>query len=92
MYRYGLTVYCDITYYIGVTLEFDEEYDAYEICREIIDHYGANNWIGQSDIDNYLDEYYPNMSDDDRWFVNDRMEKFVDSIDPYRSVTDDEDE
>ena len=32
------------------------------------------------------------MSDNDRWFVNDRMEKFVDSIDPYRSVTDDEDE
>ena len=70
----------------------DEEYDAYEICREIIDHYDADDWIGQSDIDNYLDEFYPNMSDDDRWFVNDRMESFVDSIDPYRSVTDDEDD
>ena len=29
MYRYGLTVYCDITYYIGVTLEFDEENSRY---------------------------------------------------------------
>lgn len=71
--------------------EDSEGYNSYDICREILDNYGATDWIGESDIDEYLDTYYSDMSDEDRWFVHDRMEKFAD-VDPYRSVQDDDDE
>ena len=74
--------------------ENDEfEFNVYDICREILDDYDAESlgWIGSSDIDNFLDRYYPDMSDNDRWWVHDRMEKFVD-VDDYRSVEDDEDD
>lgn len=67
------------------------DYNSYDICREILDNYGATDWIGESDIDEYLDNYYSDMSDEDRWFVHDRMEKFA-NVDPYRSVQDDDDE
>lgn len=70
--------------------EDSEDYNSYDICREILDHYDASDWIGVRDIDEYLDNYYSDMSDEDRWFVHDRMEKFVD-VDNYRSVQDDED-
>ena len=68
------------------------EFNSYDVCREILDYFGDPSWIGESDIDEYLDTYYDEMNEDDRWFVHDRMEKFVD-VDPYRSVNDsDEDE
>ena len=71
------------------------EYNSFDICEEILNHFDNPNWIGESDIDNYLDKYYEDMGDNDRWFVHDRMEKFVDYIDPYSSIEDsdmDEDE
>lgn len=64
------------------------EYNSFEICEEILDHFDNPNWIGESDIDDYLDKYYEDMDDNDRWFVYDRMEKFVDYIDPYCSIED----
>ena len=72
-------------------LDDEDGYNSYDICQEILDNYGATDWIGESDIDEYLDNYYSDMSDEDRWFVHDRMEKFV-NVDPYRSVQDDEDD
>jgi hypothetical protein len=72
-------------------LDDEDGYNSYDICQEILDNYGATDWIGESDIDEYLDNYYSDMSDEDRWFVHDRMEKFV-NVDPYRSVQDDDDE
>ena len=68
----------------------ESKFNAYDICREILDDYDAESlgWIGSSDIDNFLDRYYPDMSNDDRWWVYDRIEKFVD-VDDYRSVKDD---
>lgn len=71
--------------------EDDGEYNSYDICREILDYYGASDWIGESDIDEYLDDNYPDMSSDDRWFVHDRMDKFA-NVDPYRSVQDDDED
>lgn len=71
--------------------EDDSEYNSYDICREILDYYGASDWIGESDIDEYLDDNYPDMNSDDRWFVHDRMDKFA-NVDPYRSVQDEDDE
>lgn len=68
------------------------EYNAYDICREICDYYDNPSWIGERDIESYLDKYYEDMSYEDRWFVYDRMEKFIDGIDPYRSLEDEEDE
>lgn len=65
--------------------------NSYDICREILDHYDASDWIGVRDIDEYLNNYYSDMSDEDRWFVHDRMEKFVD-VDNYRSVQDDDED
>lgn len=64
------------------------EYNAYDICREISEYYDNPDWIGEKDIENYLDKYYEDMSLEDRWFVFDRMEKFIDNIDPYRSLED----
>jgi len=64
------------------------EYNSFEICEEILDHFDNPNWIGESDIDDYLDKYYEDMDDNDRWFVHDRMEKFVDYIDPHCSIED----
>ena len=64
------------------------EYNSFEICEEILDHFDNPNWIGESDIDDYLDKYYEDMDDNDRWFVHDRMEKFVDYIDSYCSIED----
>lgn len=61
------------------------KYNYYNICREILDSFGATNWIGKKDIDDYLDIYYNEMNDEDRQWVFDRMDKFVD-IDYYRSV------
>lgn len=66
-------------------------YNSYDICREILDHYYAGDWIGEKDIDEYLDTYYDDMSDEDRLSVHDRMSDFV-GVDPYRSVQDDEDD
>lgn len=63
-------------------------YNSFEICEEILDHFDNPNWIGESDIDDYLDKYYEDMDDNDRWFVHDRMEKFVDYIDPCCSIED----
>lgn len=64
-----------------------EGYNSYDICREIIDHYYAGDWIGEKDIDEYLDTYYDDMGDEDRLSVHDRMSKLV-GVDPYRSVQD----
>jgi hypothetical protein len=64
------------------------EYNSFEICEEILDHFDNPDWIGESDIDDYLDKYYEDMDDTDRWFVHDRMEKFVDYVDPYCSIED----
>lgn len=61
------------------------KYNYYNICREILDNFGATNWIGKKDIDDYLDIYYNEMNDEDRQWVFDRMNKFAD-IDYYRSV------
>jgi len=94
--------YAELEYWLKeawTNIEFDEEdneeYNAFDICREILDYYGIeeddSNWIGVSDIDEYLDEYYPDMSDDNRWFVHDRMEKFV-NVDSYHSVRYENDE
>lgn len=69
----------------------EDGYNSYDICREILDNYGATDWIGESDIDEYLDNYYSDMSDEDRWFVHDRMEKFA-NVDPYRSIQDDDED
>ena len=66
-------------------------YNSYDICREILDHYGVSDWIGERDIDEYLDTYYADMDDEDRWFVHDRMDKFA-NVDPYRSVQDDDED
>lgn len=79
--------------------EFDEEeddrYNPYDICREILDYYDIpqcdENWIGSVDIDRYLDANYPEMPEDDRWFVHDRMEKFV-IVEEYNSVVDDDED
>ena len=68
------------------------EYNSFDICEEILDHYDNPDWIGESDIDNYLDRFYEDMDDTDRWFVHDRMEKFVDYIDHYRSIEDEWDD
>ena len=65
------------------------ELNAYDICREILDYYNNPSWIGQSDIDKYLDEYYYDIDDNFRDWIYDRMEKFVDYIDNYASVTTD---
>ena len=62
-------------------------YNSYDVCQEIIDNLNVRDWIGTCDIDDYLDRYYEDMSEDDRWFVHDRMEKFVD-VDPYHSIED----
>lgn len=64
-----------------------ECYNSYDICREILDHYYAGDWIGEKDIDEYLDTYYDDMNDEDRLSVHDRMSKLV-GVDPYRSVQD----
>lgn len=67
------------------------KYNEYDICREILDEFDDTNWIGARDIDRYLDKYYPEMSDDDRWLVHDRMEKFT-NVDQRRSVADFDDD
>ena len=64
-----------------------EGHNSYDICREIIDHYYAGDWIGEKDIDEYLDTYYDDIGDEDRLSVHDRMSKLV-GVDPYRSVQD----
>jgi phage pi2 protein 07 len=73
--------------------QVNESYNSYDICREILDHYDIEesdeNWIGTVDIDDYLDLYYPKMKDNDRWFVHDRMEKFV-NVSKYESIRDEE--
>ena len=68
-----------------------DDYNAFDICREILDHFDNPSWIGVSDIDNYLDTYYADMSDDDRDVVRWKMEKMVD-IDDYQSIEDENDE
>ena len=65
--------------------------NSYRICRDILNHYGATDWIGESDIDEYLDIYYSDMSDEDRWLIHDNMENLV-GVDPYRSLQDDDDD
>lgn len=76
---------------MGDDEDSEDGYNSYDICREILDNYGATDWIGESDIDEYLDNYYSDMSDEDRWFVHDRMEKFA-NVDPYRSIQDDDED
>lgn len=66
------------------------KYNSFEICKEILDHFDNPNWLGESDINDYLDKYYADMGDNDRWFVHDRMEKFVDYIDPRWSIEDED--
>lgn len=73
--------------YDNVSYEDIEGYNSYDICREIIDYYYAGDWIGEKDIDEYLDTYYDDMGDEDRLSVHDRMSKLV-GVDPYRSVQD----
>ena len=68
-----------------------DDYNAFDICQEILDHFDNPSWIGVSDIDNYLDTYYDDMSDDDRNAVRWKMEKMVD-IDDYQSIEDENDE
>ena len=68
-----------------------EGHNSHDICREILDHYYAGDWIGEKDIDEYLDTYYDDMSDEDRLSVHDCMSKLV-GVDPYRSVQGYEDE
>lgn len=56
------------------------EYNAFDICREICDYYDIQDDtedISYSDIDSFLDEHYPGISDDDKERVYDRMEKFA---------------
>lgn len=67
--------------------DIKDGYNSYDICREILDHYYAGDWIGEKDIDEYLDTYYDDMDDEDRLSVHDRMSNFV-GVDPYRSVQD----
>ena len=83
--------YDDVDYEDMADEDSEDGYNSYDICREILDHYDASDWIGVRDIDEYLDNYYSDMSDEDRWFVHDRMEKFAD-VDNYRSVQDDDDD
>ena len=68
-----------------------DDYNAFDICQEILDHFDNPSWIGVSDINNYLDTYYDDMSDDDRNAVRWKMEKMVD-IDDYQSIEDENDE
>ena len=68
-----------------------DDYNAFDICQEILDHFDNPSWIDVSDIDNYLDTYYDDMSDDDRNAVRWKMEKMVD-IDDYQSIEDENDE
>lgn len=68
-----------------------DEYNLYDICREILDYYGTSDWVDESDTDEYLDDNYPDMSSDDRWFVHDCMNKFA-HVGPYRSVQVDEED
>ena len=67
-----------------------DELNAYDVCREILNYYDNPTWIGESDIDDYLDEHYDDIDDSFRDWVYDRMEKFVDYIDIYDSVRDNE--
>lgn len=69
----------------------DGEYNLYDICREILDYYGASDWVDESDTDEYLDDNYPDMSSDERWFVHDCMNKFA-HVGPYRSFQVDEED
>lgn len=69
------------------------EYNAFDICREICDYYDIQDDtedIGYSDIDSFLDEYYPDISDVDKKWVYDRMEKFA-NVSDYVSRSNDED-
>lgn len=60
---------------IDIDDEDDEEgYNSYDILCEILDHYYASDLIGTRYIDEYLDNYYSDMSDEDSWFVYDSME------------------
>ena len=68
-----------------------DDYNAFDICREILDTFDNPSWIGVSDINNYLDTYYDDMSDDDRNVVRWKMEKMVD-VDDYLSIEDENDE
>ena len=72
-----------------IDIDDEESYNSYDIFCEILDHYYASDWVGTRYIDEYLDNYYSDMSDEDIWFVNDRMEKLAD-VDNYRSVHDDD--
>lgn len=64
------------------------EYNIFDICEEILDYFDHPKWIGKSDIDDYLDIFYNDMDKDDRWFICDRMEKFVNYVDQYNSIND----
>lgn len=79
-------VYDDVDYE-----DIEDDYNSYDICREILDYYYAGDWIGEKDIDEYLDTYYEDMGDEDRLSVHDCMSNFV-GVDPYRSVQDYENE
>ncbi len=72
---------------INETEVFDE-LNAYDICREILDHYNNPSWIGESDIDDYLDEHYDDIDDNFRDWVYEVMEKFVDDVRVFDSVRD----
>ena len=72
---------------INETQVFDE-LNAYDICREILDHYNNPSWIGESDIDDYLDEHYDDIDDNFRDWVYEVMEKFVDDVRVFDSVRD----
>jgi len=65
-----------------------DELNAYDICREILDHYNNPSWIGESDIDDYLDEHYDDIDDNFRDWVYEVMEKFVDDVRVFDSVRD----
>ena len=68
----------------------EEDYNSYYIFCEILDHHYASDWVGARDIDEYLDNYYSDMSDVDNYMsVHDRMEKLAD-VDNYMSVHDDD--
>lgn len=57
--------------------DMENDFNANEICIEILDEFDSPNYINEDDIIDFMDEYYPDLTDEERLAVVARMHSMV---------------